>query len=418
MATLKVWIEDFRGKHRVRFRDPRKRKRDIWPISIFAKKSDANKAKKKFYDDQVRKATGDTDLEAALPALLNRWYADCRAGLANRKGKVIKESTIETYKSSLKYVVEKVQLIGELDNTWVEDYARLLYEIYEGWTPHRRLVDLKSFCSYLQRKKIIGWDPFTGIVIARPESKPRFYTDEEIDAMEAACVSLEDPFGLLFIRLGYLCGLRFGEATQLKLEDIRPHTDPEFEGWGDITVWETESKTRSNRVVLAPPKVMELLVNLCAKRRQGRVFEGWKENQFLYAWARIVAQAGMKPAEWYAKRYEWARVDPKGERSEAPYHGLRHTFCRRFVENGGDMTELQKFSGHKSVEVLMKTYAHFANKHLHLRGKEVYERMESRQKFVGQMWGKPIKNLETLGNNLGHSGTQTDAGQVAESDGV
>lgn len=412
MPSPRPWIEPFRNGFRVRYRDAQRRKKDISPISRFDKKSEANAALNKWIESRLKQATGETDLDISVSVLFDRWLIDSVSGLANKKGKVIKSSTIETYRSSFRYILEHIDSIGQLNAFWVEEYKRHLFEVYAGWTPHRRLVDLKSFCSYLRRKKIINWDPFETVVISKPASRARFYSDDEIFAFEDSAIRLHDLKGLLYIRLGHLCGFRHGEATRLRLEDIHP--DPENSGWGTITLWESETKNESSRVLPAPPKVLELIVQLSAKRRQGLVFEGWTDKQFEYRWARIIAGAGFAPTAYYVNKFKWAKGHQ--DRGECPFHGLRHTFCRQFIENGGDVSELQHLTGHRDSQVLMKTYAHFSNKHLRLRSQEVYARIQSRLNFVGQMGGKLTEIIGSMGSNEGHNGAITMIAEKNESD--
>lgn len=400
MATINTWIEKHRRKtrskdkqrvvtkilHRVRYRIAgTKKAKDIWPISLFEKKRDAVNAKKEWEKAQLQKATGDTDLSSGVSGLVEQWLVDCLSGIANKKGKIIRDSTIQSFRKSLKYVVENVSVIGELTNEWVKDYMRLLYGQYKGWTPYRRLMDLKSFCGYLKRQKVINWDPFEGISLARPKSKPRFYTDEEIQALEDAAVARKDLWTLLFIRLGYLCGMRFGEVERLDLEDVRH--EPDRSGWGIITIWGSESKTDKSGDVPAPPEVMELIVQLCGKRRHGRVFS-WEERKFYWRWARVLAKAGLPPAPSYGNKYKWADVKSES-RKNSPYHGLRHSFVRRNLEAGADLREIMDWTRHKNMQVLGDTYGHLSKPRQRQRARELYEIAKAKIPFVGQMWGKP-----------------------------
>lgn len=397
MATIKTWIENDRGRFRVRFRDPLGRARDIWPISRWDTRSEARQAATEWLENQRGKALGKSDPQTSLRILFDRWILDCRAGIANKKGKIIAESTIGTFANSLKYVLENIRVVSELNNEWVKDYVRFLNRTYTGWTPHRRLIDLKSFCSYLRRQKLMNWDPFEDISISQPNTRPRFYSDEELIALESAAMALNSRSSLLLLRLGYLCGLRHGEVSRLSAEDFRK--DSEMPGWGLLTIWQDESKNRTSREVPVPPKVMELI-----PRKKGKLFADWNKDHFEYWWARLLAKAGLEPAGRFAGKYGWAKVE-KTERKSSPYHGLRHSYCRRMLENGADINDLKNWTGHKSVKVLIDTYGHVAKKHQRNKARECYERAESKAELAGQMRGKLGQNNGILINLKGHGET-------------
>lgn len=50
---------------------------------------------------------------------------------------------------------------------------------------------------------------------------------------------------------------------------------------------------------------------------------------------------------------------PKGQAA----HALRHTFASHFIQNGGNILNLQKILGHSSLAMTMR-YAHLAPDHL------------------------------------------------------
>lgn len=431
MATIKAWVEPISRKvlnertgtieekivgYRARYRDAIGKKHDIQPISRWEKETHARKAKDEWLAKRHQKAMGKEDLGTSMQALFEQWIRDCRSGVANKKGEALKESTIETLIKSLKEVVDTCPVVGELTREWVKDYVGKLTVAYKSWTVHRRLTDLKSFCNYLRREELMSWNPFDHISISRPKGKPRFYSNDEIEALNAAAMARGDLYGLLYLRLGYLCGLRHDEAKRLELEDLR--RDPEMEGWGSMTIWADESKTKQSGEVPVPPKVMELIVQLCAKRKHGRIFEGWSDRRFEFRWARIVAQAGLPPAPTYIKRYAWARVDYKGKRSQSPYHGCRHTFIRRSIESGADLNEVKGWTRHKSIQILSDTYGHLSKPHQRARARDYYERAEKSQgTFGGQVGGKLTEIIETMGGNANLLETHSQGTNSQRTDG-
>ncbi len=372
---LDTWIEPDRKKFRVRYRDHRG---DTKHWGTYASKSEANTAEDLLIEKLKREHFGECDIHASIKDTFAKWVQAARAGLSNKKGKRIAESTIETWRNSFKGVFDSATTMGELDEKWVKDYIGRMMDLgYEEWTVHRRLVDLKSFVNWARRDKRLTWNPFENVSISQPEGTPRFYSDEELDRFEFAAE--DNPIMRLWVRLGYLVGLRRKEVSQALRENIR--WLPDGSGRGELTIWGYQAKSRIARTVPIPKVAMDCVGTL----RQGPLVPVWKENKFLYEFELLKVKAGVKePPNWFATKYTWAKENKDSGLTEpARYHDFRHTYCKLFLQEGGDLSRLQKITGHKDLNVLVKTYGHFETRHLHAS----VDAITTRRKFAGQWRG-------------------------------
>jgi len=388
---LDVWIEQDGDRIRVRYRDHRGKKISY---ASYASKREANKGKQACIDKLKREHFNECDPALPTKQAYDRWLVAARSGLSNKKGIIIKESTIETWGWSLKAVLEEAKTIGLLDEQWVKDYiARMMALDYEQWTIHRRLVDLKSFLNWCRREKLITWDAFENIPISIPEAVARFYSDEELDRFEWA--AKDNDVMRLWLRCGYLAGLRHKEVAQAQRHDIR--WLPDGSGEGEMTVWGWQSKNRMSRTIPLGKEVMDAAGTL----RQGPLVPVWSEGKFLYEFEALKVKADIKePPNWYSKRFKSMRSNKDASLTQAArFHDFRHTFCKIFLQEGGDISRLHKITGHKSLDVLVKIYGHFETKHLHESVRAIANR---RRLTAGQWRGK----IDIINVNSGQAGSQ------------
>ena len=100
-----------------------------------------------------------------------------------------------------------------------------------------------------------------------------------------------------------------------------------------MTILAKHSKTNTERVVPLTPRALEILRKI-PRSIDGRVFP-MSINNFNRGWRAICKNAGIKGLHW---------------------HDLRTESISRLFEAGLSPSEIQMFSGHKTISLMIKTY--------------------------------------------------------------
>jgi site-specific recombinase XerD len=143
----------------------------------------------------------------------------------------------------------------------------------------------------------------------------------------------------LILMLVYGCGLRLGEVTVLKPEDIDLDRK---------VVWIRKAKGKKDRMVMLDdalaPYVSSWLKDGCGKNY---LFEG-------YASGKSLSKRTVEKIYTYACEKEG--IDPHGG-----IQSLRHSFATHLLEQGGDLRYIQALLGHassKTTEIYIHVAAH------------------------------------------------------------
>ena len=137
-------------------------------------------------------------------------------------------------------------------------------------TKNTRLVILRSFCNYLVRLDLLKENPALKIpYLEVPPFKPYIYSLQEIAALIHQARKWKNPSSRLFmgwlmatlIYTLYACGLRLGEAMNLKLEDI------DFSE-NTLSLWKT--KFHKERLVPFSKETRDRLMQYLAVREMCR----------------------------------------------------------------------------------------------------------------------------------------------------
>ena len=94
------------------------------------------------------------------------------------------------------------------------------------------------------------------------------------------------------------------------------------------------TKTNTERVVPLTPKALQVLQRI-PRSIDGRVFP-MSINNFNRGWRAICKNANITGLRW---------------------HDLRREACSRLLESGLSISEVQLFTGHKTVSLMLKTYS-------------------------------------------------------------
>jgi integrase len=196
------------------------------------------------------------------------------------------------------------------------------------------------------KAKHLPANPSEGIELPRlPETEQRYLSHEQLHRVAVASGRLRT----LVLVLGY-CGLRFGEATALRVSDVDV-TARRIRVRRSVTYVrrtgrvEGPTKNHTSRTVPVPALVAKLLATEIADRApEALVFTSARSGGYL-----TLAQA----------RYAFTKAAKAIEGCDGVrIHDLRHTCAALAISAGANVKVLQKLLGHKSAVLTLDRYGH------------------------------------------------------------
>jgi integrase/recombinase XerC len=250
----------------------------------------------------------------------------------------------------------------ELDHQHVRMFAARSHAAgLSGRSIQRRLAAVRSFCGFLLREGALRQNP--ALEVRAPKSPKRLPAALDVDQM-ARLLSLK-PKNVLELRdlalleLLYSSGLRLGELTTLKLENL------------DLAAGEVRvlGKGRKERIVpVGKAAIAALNAWLPERARLAR-----PEQQAVFVGRR---------GESLGERAVQLRVAQQARAMGIPMHlhphMLRHSFATHLLESSGDLRAVQELLGHASLSTT-QVYTHLDFQHL----ARTYERAHPRAKRRG-----------------------------------
>ena len=251
--------------------------------------------------------------------------------------KAYSASTIRTYRN------EFLQLLQLLKNKPVEklmpnDLKR--YMVYamekEGIsenTAHSRLNALKFYFEQVLGREKFFWE------IPRPKKHiqlPKVISEEKILEGLLAIENLKHKTLLL---LAYSAGLRVSEVISLKISDINSDRM-------QITI--NNAKGKKDRMATLSKSILELLRQYYKVYKPfDWLFEGQYSNEhYSSRSAQLIFKAAYKNLNLPA---------------QCSFHSLRHSYATHLLENGTDITYIQKLLGHNDIKTTLR-YTHVSNR--------------------------------------------------------
>jgi len=150
-------------------------------------------------------------------------------------------------------------------------------------------------------------------------------------------------------------GLRNGEIRALRRQDIEQQTDIKIlkiKHSINIKDGLKGTKTNEERIVYLLPEVRKLLTDLLAENPHAD-----STDQFIFyhdARADIPCKSELLPRNLYIAMKN-AGIDPAGRKLDL--HALRHYFTKVWADKTGDLRQVAKLTGHKTLEMT----AHYAS---------------------------------------------------------
>lgn len=241
--------------------------------------------------------------------------------------------------------------LGQVKKADVQAWVTDLHEAGKGQSTIARAVEVLRLA--MNHAVDAGWiltNPAKEIRIPRTERRERYYLSvKQSEALATAIGGFYAPL----IRVFTYCGLRWGEATALRVKDVdldrgRLQVVKAFTTSGGKRI-EKDTKSYENRSVPFPTVLRDGL----ADATEGR---GPLE--------RIFTTAGGTPlnASNFRQREYAPAIEKAGQMLGAPLppvtiHDLRHTAASLAVSSGANVKAIQRMLGHKSAALTLDTYA-------------------------------------------------------------
>ncbi len=168
-----------------------------------------------------------------------------------------------------------------------------------------------------------------------PEQLPDFLSKEETVRVLSVTENLKHK---TILRLIYSAGLRLGEATNLKIKDLRFENNLIFVKGG---------KGKKDRLTLFSKKVQVLMKDY---------IESYKPKYWVFE-----GQTGGKYSDRSVQNILQKAVQKSGVNEDTTVHTLRHSFATHLVINGVDLRQVQEYLGHSSLETT-SIYTHITDK--------------------------------------------------------
>lgn len=251
--------------------------------------------------------------------------------------KAYSASTIKTYRNEFMQLLQllKTRPVDTLTPGDLKRYMAFTMEkqgISEN-TAHSRLNALKFYFEQVLGREKFFWE------IPRPKKRiilPKVISEEKIIKGLLAVENIKHKTLLL---LAYSAGMRVSEVIQLKKTDI--DTDR-------MQISINEAKGKKDRVVTLSHSMLEFLREY-EKTYQPRnwLFEGQYEGEhYSSRSAQLIFKAAYKKL---------------GLPAGCSFHSLRHSYATHLLENGTDISYIQKLLGHNDIKTTLR-YTHVTNK--------------------------------------------------------
>jgi len=164
----------------------------------------------------------------------------------------------------------------------------------------------------------------------KPKESPprnRRLEEGEFDKLMIHCKTMKNSYWCSMIEFAIETAMRLNEQLTLTWDKVDLKNML-------ITVLAEHSKTGIQRKIPLTPRAIQILQQL-PRHINGRVFPV-SLNNFQRAWRSITRKSEIKDLHW---------------------HDLRREACSRLMESGLSISEVQMFTGHKTLSLMLKTYS-------------------------------------------------------------
>lgn len=262
-------------------------------------------------------------------------------------------NTLKAYRIDLRQFFEYCKEDFPDKNT-IEDYITELHKKYKQKTIKRKIASIKAYYNYLEECEIIEVNPFRKIKVKFKEAKilPKIIPREEIEQLlncmyEYGEKSREKTYkywlrDIAVVETLFATGARVGEISNLRLENVNLNT-------GLIKIMGKGGKERY--IPIAVPEILEILKTYY-EQNEAVI----KMNGFFFVNSRGERYTEQSIRLMLKKYTKLAGI----ERNITP-HMFRHSFATYLIEEGVDISCVQRILGHSSIKTT-QIYIHVAAK--------------------------------------------------------
>jgi len=263
------------------------------------------------------------------------------------------EETVKSYKSDLDnfadFLINKNKNFFNIDKNIIREYLKFLDDCkLKNSSIGRHLSTLRSFYNFLVREEKIKTNLFNNFTNPKKEKKlPNFLYHNELDKIYSSCED-ETPLGkrnLLILELLYATGIRVGELTNIKLNDINNKEQ-------SIRV---KGKGNKERITYYGEYTEVALADYLANGRN-KLLKEKNDYLILNRFGNQITTNGTRDA--LNKIFKVA-----GIKNKVSPHVIRHTFATHLLEAGADLKSVQELLGHESLSTT-QIYTHVTNERL------------------------------------------------------
>ena len=261
--------------------------------------------------------------------------------------------TLKAYRIDLRQYFEYV-CVDEPDKEKIEEYITHLHKSYKQKTVKRKIASIKAFYNYLEETEIIAESPFRKIKVKFKETVtlPRIIPREEIEKLlnhMYQCLNENDKVShkhmlrdVAVIEVFFATGARVYEISNIREDSINLNT-------GLIRLMGKGGKERY--VQISNTSILEVLKkyydeNEQSIKKSGYFFVNNRESRYTEQSIRLMLKKYTKQAGI--------------ERNITP-HMFRHSFATYLIEEGVDVSCVQRILGHSSIKTT-QIYIHIAAK--------------------------------------------------------
>ena len=236
-------------------------------------------------------------------------------------------STITTYTGILKQVLSVIRKDPRsITPRMVEDYLLTLNS-----TKYKRqtIYTLRNFYESVMNMK----GHLDSVPIPKQEKfVPNILNVQEVHRLVNAIPNLKQR---ACIQLIYACGLRIGEVVNIKIADV---DGPRLQ------LHIRQAKGAKDRIVPIPIETLNML---------REYYKKYKPDNYLFK-GQIHSQYDVRSIQQtFHRAKEKAAIKKK-----VTVHSLRHSRATHLVDNGVDMSLIQKFLGHANIKTTVDFYLH------------------------------------------------------------
>lgn len=280
---------------------------------------------------------------AIMPKNCNKTFSQARADfLMEKKGEGLSAASVKTYKQHLSYFFN---CLGDCEIIPVKDFTKDDYIFFLNFikgdeeknerTQQSYCRTIRVFLNWLMENEYIVKEKCFKVTLPKAQKQIKStYTDEELGEL------LKDPRHCsysvyqtwIFINFAIGTGLRLSSILAIQVKDYSPQEQT-------VIVNTTKSKQAQTRHL--NPELCNLLneyISIFELNSVDYLFCGSSGKQ-------ITVRGMQENVKRYNKNHGIEKTS---------IHLFRHTFARKFLENGGNIVDLQRLLDHSNISTTME----------------------------------------------------------------